>query len=323
MKLLKVTELTHQFKTPHGVLQAVRGVNFGLDAGETLALVGESGSGKSTTARAVARLVQPTGGQVALDGIDILQADSSAMRALRCKVQMVFQDPYSSLDPLYTIERAVREPLDIWQVGGGVERSARVRELLAWVGLDSHYAKVYPSGLSGGQRQRVAIARALALNPRLVVCDEAVSALDVSVQAQVLNLLRDLQQRMGMAYLFITHDLAVVSEIADIVAVMFLGRIVEAGSRAQVLGRPAHPYTQALLSSSPRLNGGRQPIVLHGEAPSPLSPPSGCAFRQRCFRASTLCAQLDPQLLPIDVPQRSGQEPHKAACHHPEPWKTQ
>lgn len=314
MTLLQVESLVQHFKTSRGTVQAVRGVDFSLAAGQTLALVGESGSGKSTTARAVARLVQPTSGRVLLDREDILQASSSRMKDLRRNVQVVFQDPYSSLDPMFTIGRSICEPLDIYGVGSRADRSARVRQLLELVGLDKRCYSQHPSALSGGQRQRVAIARALALEPRLVICDEAVSALDVSVQAQVLNLLADLQQRLGVAYLFITHDLAVVSEIADTVGVMFLGRIVELGNRAEVLGRPLHPYTQALLSSAPRLGRVTAPVPLQGEAPSPLNPPSGCAFRLRCPRATEQCAQSDPQL---SVPSEADQG-QQVACHHPQ-----
>lgn len=313
MSLLQVERLVQHFKTPRGTVQAVRGVDFSLAEGQTLALVGESGSGKSTTARAVARLVQPTSGRVLVDGEDILTASSSHLKAIRRNVQLVFQDPYSSLDPLFTIGRSIGESLEIYGVGSRTERLARVQQLLELVGLDRRCHSQYPSSLSGGQRQRVAIARALALEPRLVICDEAVSALDVSVQAQVLNLLADLQQRLGVAYLFITHDLAVVSEIADTVGVMFLGRIVELGSRAEVLGRPLHPYTQALLSSAPRLGRVVAPAQLQGEAPSPLNPPSGCAFRLRCPRATALCEQSDPQL---STPNEAAQG-QQVACHHP------
>jgi oligopeptide/dipeptide ABC transporter ATP-binding protein len=315
MTLLDVTELVHSFSTPRGVLQAVRGVSFTLDAGETLALVGESGSGKSTTARAVARLTQPTSGQVLLDGEDILEAGRTRMKAVRREVQMVFQDPYSSLDPRRTVGQAISEPLEVHRIGNRASRRARVLELLDLVGLDAAKFDVLPASMSGGQRQRVAIARALALEPHLVICDEAVSALDVSVQAQVLNLLSDLQDRIGVAYLFITHDLAVVSEIADRVAVMYLGRIVESGPRAEVLGAPQHPYTQALLSAAPRVSGGQERIVLTGEVPSALAPPAGCAFRARCWKASEVCATEDPRLLPIVGSAAS------VACHHPGPYQ--
>jgi oligopeptide transport system ATP-binding protein len=315
MSLLQVERLVQHFKTPRGILQASRGVDFSLATGQTLALVGESGSGKSTTARAIARLVQPTSGRVLIDGEDILQADSGRLKELRRSVQFVFQDPYSSLDPLFSIGRSIGEPLEAYRIGSRADRLARVQQLLELVGLDKRCHSQHPSSLSGGQRQRVAIARALALEPRIVICDEAVSALDVSVQGQVLNLLADLQQRLGVAYLFITHDLAVVSEVADQVAVMFLGRIVELGSRAEVLASPLHPYTQALLSAAPRLGHvATSPLLLKGEAPSPFNPPSGCAFRLRCPRATALCGESDPQLT---APAGTAQM-QQVACHHPQ-----
>jgi peptide/nickel transport system ATP-binding protein len=256
MTLLDVTELVHSFSTPRGVLQAVRGVSFTLDAGETLALVGESGSGKSTTARAVARLTQPTSGQVLLDGEDILEAGRTRMKAVRREVQMVFQDPYSSLDPRRTVGQAISEPLEVHRIGNRASRRARVLELLDLVGLDAAKFDVLPASMSGGQRQRVAIARALALEPHLVICDEAVSALDVSVQAQVLNLLSDLQDRIGVAYLFITHDLATVKSIADSIAVMYRGEVVRYGPKSQVLSPPFDAYTDLLLSSVPEMEIG-------------------------------------------------------------------
>lgn len=321
MSLLQVSNLVHHFQTPRGLLQAVRGVDFLLEKSQTMALVGESGSGKSTTARAVARLVEPTAGQVVLNGEDILQAGYRKMRALRRDIQVVFQDPNSSLDPLFTVGRSIREPLDIYRIGTASWRTERVRELLDLVSLGPLYHDRFPASLSGGQKQRVAIARSLALNPKVVICDEAVSALDVSVQAQVLNLLSDLQARFGVAYLFITHDLAVVSEIADCVAVMFLGRIVETGSRSQVLAAPQHPYTQVLLSAASRVGSVTQRIVLAGEAPSAFAPPSGCSFRMRCPRAQALCASIDPPLMSAGsggLDSRAAAAPtHQVACHFP------
>jgi oligopeptide/dipeptide ABC transporter ATP-binding protein len=311
MTLLEVNDLVQNFTTPSGTLQAVRGVSFTLERGQTLALVGESGSGKSTTARGVARLTEPTSGSVLLEGEDILTAGRRQLKAMRKDVQLVFQDPYSSLDPRRTVAQAISEPLEVHRVGSRKARRARVRELLDLVGLGADKIDVLPASMSGGQRQRVAIARALALEPKLVICDEAVSALDVSVQAQVLNLLADLQRDLGVAYLFITHDLAVVSEIADMVAVMYLGRIVEIGPRAQVLSAPAHPYTRALLSAAP-LVGGVERIVLSGEVPSALDPPTGCGFRTRCWRATSVCETTSPELT-RDAPG-TGQ---RVACHHP------
>jgi oligopeptide transport system ATP-binding protein len=310
--ILEVCDLHHDFATPRGPLHAVRGVDLRVGPGETLAIVGESGSGKSTTARAIARLIEPTAGRVLLDGEDLLTATSRRMFHLRRRIQFVFQDPYSSLDPRRTVGQAIREPLDVHRVGSRRDRDQKVAELLALVGLDADYAHSLPSALSGGQRQRVAIARALALDPEFVICDEAVSALDVSIQAQVLNLIRDLQERLGVGFVFITHDLAVVSEIADVVAVMYLGRVIETGTREEVLSKPQHPYTQALLSAAPGLRRLTERIVLPGESPSALNPPSGCAFRLRCPRARARCEIDDPVLAPV----ASGGA-HLAACHFP------
>jgi oligopeptide/dipeptide ABC transporter ATP-binding protein len=309
---LQVTGLHHDFPTPRGPLHAVRGVDLEVQSGETLALVGESGSGKSTTARAVARLIEPTAGRVLLDGEDLLTAGSRRTFQLRRRIQFVFQDPYSSLDPRRTIGKAVREPLDVHRIGTRQQRDQKVVDLLGLVGLDPEYRHSFPSALSGGQRQRVAIARALALDPQFVICDEAVSALDVSIQAQILNLIRDLQEGLGVGFIFITHDLAVVSEIADSIAVMYLGRVVESGTREEVLADPQHPYTQALLSAAPGLRGLTERIVLQGESPSALRPPSGCAFRLRCPRAQERCSLDDPALAPVTTG-----DPHLAACHFP------
>lgn len=311
--MLEVTNLHHDFPTPRGTLHAVRGVDLFVKKGETLAIVGESGSGKSTTARAIARLIEPTEGKVLLDGENLLTAKPRQLFRLRRRIQFVFQDPYSSLDPRRTIGQAVQEPLDVHRVGSRRERSERVDELLGLVGLEAGYRHSFPSALSGGQRQRVAIARALALDPQFVICDEAVSALDVSIQAQVLNLIRDLQERLHVSFIFITHDLAVVSEIADTVAVMYLGRVIETGSRREVLSNPQHPYTQALLSAAPGLRGSGQRIILQGESPSALHPPSGCAFLLRCPRAQPTCEVDDPALAPVGSPT------HLAACHFPGP----
>ena len=310
--ILEVSDLHHDFETARGPLHAVRGVDLRVQPGETLAIVGESGSGKSTTARAIARLIEPTAGTVLLDGEDILSATSRRMFRLRRKIQFVFQDPYSSLDPRRTVGQAIREPLDVHRVGTRRRREVKVTELLQLVGLDAGYQHSLPSALSGGQRQRVAIARALALDPEFVICDEAVSALDVSVQAQVLNLIRDLQERLGVGFIFITHDLAVVSEIADVVGVMYLGRVVDAGPGEGVLGNPQQRYTQALLSAAPGLRDLTERIVLQGESPSALNPPSGCSFRLRCPRAQALCADQDPVLAP--APSGGSQ---LAACHFP------
>jgi len=260
-------------------------------------------------------LTQPTAGEVLINGVDILKAGRRKLRGIRRDVQMVFQDPYSSLDPRRTVGQSIQEPLDVYRVGTRKERLLRVGELMELVGLDRGRTNSLPVSMSGGQRQRVAIARSLALQPKLVICDEAVSALDVSVQAQVLNLLSDLQTQLGVSYLFITHDLAVVSEVADIVAVMYLGRIVESGTRTQVLGNPQHPYTQALLSAAPGVDSHTQRIILAGDAPSALSPPTGCGFRLRCWRAQDLCAESDPQLEARATAVGLVSQP--VACHFP------
>jgi oligopeptide transport system ATP-binding protein len=309
--VLSVEGLRYSFATPQGEVQAVRGVDFEVGHAETLALVGESGSGKSTTARAVARLLDGAQGSVRFDGHDVLSMKRRDLLRLRREVQMVFQDPYSSLDPRRTIRHAIREPLDVHRIGNRQSRDERVHELVDRVGLGSVDLDARPDKLSGGQRQRVAIARALALDPRLVICDEAVSALDVSIQAQVLNLLLDLQRDLGVSYLFITHDLAVVSEIATRVAVMYLGRIVEIGETDEVLRAPQHPYTRLLLSAAPRLTDVVKVAYPAGEPPSALSPPAGCAFRTRCPRATEICAEVDPAL-----ESTPGASQH-VACHHP------
>ena len=296
---------------PKAVLRALDGVSFGLAAGRTLAVVGESGSGKSTLARQVTMIEPPTAGRLEIDGADVAQADRSRRRRLRRTVQMVFQNPYASLNPRKTILRALEEPLVIHEPEfGAAARAERVRAMLARVGVEAAHAGRYPHRFSGGQRQRIAIARALMLAPRVVVADEPVSALDVSVQAQVLNLLMDLQDETQVAYLLISHNLAVVELIADEVLVMLLGRVVERAPKARLFAAPAHPYTRALLASTPRLDapadaGDRASI--RGELPSPLVPPSGCAFRTRCPHATGACAEVVPPLEAIGPA-------HEAAC---------
>lgn len=307
--LLTVTDLEVTFRIRGGLLRptrnlrAVNGVSFHIEPGETLAVVGESGSGKSTVARAVMRLLEPSAGSIHLDGDDISAMKGEALRRIRPKLQMVFQDPYSSLDPSMIITDVVGEPLTVHGVATGAERDRRVQDLLEQVGLGRYHMNRYPHEFSGGQRQRIAIARAIALQPKLLVLDEAVSALDVSTQNQILNLLEDLRRELGIAYLFISHDLGVVEHIADRVAVTYLGRIVEEGPTERIFAKPAHPYTEALLSAvpvpNPRMQRSRQRIVLPGDVPSPLAPPTGCPFHTRCLHVMDVCRGEMPSHEPV------------------------
>ncbi|KLK94963.1 peptide ABC transporter ATP-binding protein [Microvirga vignae] len=298
------------FKEP-AQLQAVGGITFSIEPGKTLAVVGESGCGKSTLARMVTLIEKPTEGQLSLDGIDAVNPPSNYAKELRRMVQLVFQNPYGSLNPRKKVGTILEEPLVINTSLSSAERKERVRAMMAKVGLRPEHYNRYPHMFSGGQRQRIAIARALMLSPKLVVADEPVSALDVSIQAQVLNLLADLQQEMGLAYLFISHDLGVVRHIAHDVLVMYLGHAVEHGPKEKIYARPLHPYTQALLSSTPGITGvKRKRIVLKGELPSPLNPPKGCVFSTRCPYVTDRCKVERPQLRELDGRQ--------VACHYAE-----
>ena len=304
------------FKRNAGVVKAVDGVSFELRPGETLGLVGESGCGKSTVARTLLRLEEPTGGSAFFRGQDIFKASPQELKAIRRRLQVIFQDPYASLNPRMTVAEIIGEP---WVIHPDAlpraERGERVRSLLENVGLRREHAERYPHEFSGGQRQRIGIARAMALDPEVLICDEPVSALDVSVQAQVINLLMEIQERMGIAYVFIAHDLSVVRHMSHRVAVMYLGRIVEIGTEEQVYNHPRHPYTKALLSAEPPLDftsarKKHQRIILKGEVPSPANPPSGCRFRNRCWKAQDICAG--------DAPPLESKGGHMAACYFPE-----
>ncbi|HEU0002716.1 MAG TPA: dipeptide ABC transporter ATP-binding protein [Ktedonobacteraceae bacterium] len=322
--LLDVRDLKMHFPLTSGIVlqrvvgyvRAVDGISFTIERGQTMGLVGESGSGKTTIGRTIVRLYKPTGGQILFDNIDLAKLRGEPLRQARQRVQMIFQDPYASLNPRFTIGSLIAEPMHIYKVASNKEIRDRTSELLRVVGLRSEYIDRYPHEFSGGQRQRIAVARALAINPEFVIADEPVSALDVSIRAQVLNLLQSLQQRFNLTYLFVSHDLSVVRHVADRIAVMYLGKIVELSDRDELYNAPKHPYTRALLSAvpipDPQIEKRRQRIILSGDLPSPIKIPSGCRFHTRCPMAQDICREVEPT-----YEAKEGRE-HYAACHFSE-----
>ncbi len=321
--LLEVSELKMYFPITKGIViqrkvadvKAVDGVSFNIKRGETLGLVGESGCGKSTTGRAILQLYRPTAGSVTFDGHDLIEMKGETLRRQRRRMQMIFQDPYASLNPRLTVGNIVGEPLEVHSIGKGKEQKERVQELLKLVGLNPYFVNRYPHEFSGGQRQRIGIARALAVNPEFIVADEPISALDVSIQAQIVNLMQELQDQLELTYLFIAHDLSMVRYLSDRIAVMYLGKIVELTDHETLYSEPKHPYTQALLSAvpipDPTIEDTRQRMVLQGDVPSPTDPPKGCNFCTRCPRVMDICKEVDPVWK--DIPT-DGKE-HWVACH--------
>ncbi|UYZ15291.1 dipeptide ABC transporter ATP-binding protein [Brevibacillus sp. WF146] len=314
--LLEVSGLTKHYPIKKGIfsrqvgaVKAVDGVSFSVKRGETLGIVGESGCGKSTTARLVIRLLKETAGSIRFEGRELTALSAGELRTVRRDMQMIFQDPYASLNPRWTVERTLLEPMLVYGIGSKGEQRDRVQELLTHVGLNPSYAKRYPHEFSGGQRQRIGIARALVLHPKLIIADEPVSALDISIQAQVINLLQDLQDQYRLTYLFISHDLSVVRHISDRVAVMYLGRIVELAETEKLFATPLHPYTEALMSAVPDVQGAKKErIILRGDVPSPANPPAGCAFHTRCPRCMDICKTEAP-------PLKEAAPGQLAACH--------
>jgi oligopeptide/dipeptide ABC transporter ATP-binding protein len=310
--LLEVKNLKKYFKVGKKHLKAVDDISFAINRGETLGVVGESGCGKSTAGRTILRLYEPTEGEVFYEGKNIYDLSPRKLKEMRREIQMIFQDPYASLNPRMTVKDIIGEAMDIHGLASGKKRTERVEELLSLVGLNPEHMNRFPHEFSGGQRQRIGIARALAVEPKFIICDEPISALDVSIQAQVVNLLKDLQKKLGLTYLFIAHDLSMVKLISDRVAVMYLGKVVEITESETLYDDPMHPYTQALLSAipipDPEVERSRQRIMLEGDVPSPINPPSGCYFRTRCSHATELCAKVEPEL-------REVKPGHYTACH--------
>ncbi len=334
--ILEVKNLKKHFPIKKGLLmktvghvKAVDDVSFFVRPGETLGLVGESGCGKSTLGRSVIRLYEPTSGEIRFKGQDFRNVKGDGLRKLRKNIQMIFQDPYASLDPRMTVGQILKQPFEIHGLLTPAERETRVQALLEEVGLKSAHVNRYPHEFSGGQRQRISIARAIALEPELIICDEPVSALDVSIQAQILNLLKDLQQRKNLTLIFISHDLSVIEHVCDRIAVMYLGRIVEEASRDELFSSPQHPYTQALIDAIPRVGEGKKKIKksLTGEVPSPINPPSGCTFHPRCPKVMDVCKTQSPRLLPVSLTGHGGKmNPtgigREVACHLAHPIQT-
>ena len=309
--ILEVKHLKKYFNTPKGTLHAVDDVSFTLERGKTLGIVGESGCGKSTTGRAILRLIEPTAGEVIFNGEDVTKKNKEQMRLLRREMQLIFQDPYASLDPRKTVSEIIGEPLKLQKlIPDAKKRAERVHELMEVVGLADRLINSYPHELDGGRRQRIGIARALAMEPKLIICDEPVSALDVSIQAQILNLMQDLQEQMGLTYIFITHDLSVVNHFANDIAVMYLGQLIEKAPSVTLFDNPVHPYTKALLSAIPvpSLRKKRQRVMLNGEISSPINPKPGCRFAVRCPYATDRCRSEEPKLVEIE-------KDHFVACH--------